>query len=252
MFISSPPVTAANLPTGIDATKLADGSVTNTEFQYLDATSSIQTQLDAKMPLAAGPTIAALTSKSTPVTNDDFLISDSAASDVAKRVTYGDLLTTLQAAMGGGGLESCALYKDASQTGIGNDAWADVTWPAEVWDPDGWHSTSSNTERIVVPDTGVYLFLAVLCRLVTSNNNYGWRWAVNGTKRDSAGRGCGYISIGDSSEAMLGLFSLTAADYVTLQLGSDGGTIDINYSVTDTFAAAVTAGVSVILAVKLA
>ena len=37
---------------GIDAVKLADGSVTNTEFQYLDGvTSSIQNQLDAKIPL---------------------------------------------------------------------------------------------------------------------------------------------------------------------------------------------------------
>lgn len=32
----------------IDATKIADGSVSNTEFQYLDATSSIQTQLNGK------------------------------------------------------------------------------------------------------------------------------------------------------------------------------------------------------------
>jgi uncharacterized protein YifE (UPF0438 family) len=43
-------VTNAKLATGIDATKLADGSISNTEFQYLDGVSSnIQTQLDAKM-----------------------------------------------------------------------------------------------------------------------------------------------------------------------------------------------------------
>ena len=37
------------LGTGIDATKLADGSISNTEFQYLNGVSSaIQTQLDAK------------------------------------------------------------------------------------------------------------------------------------------------------------------------------------------------------------
>lgn len=39
-----------SLPTGIDVTKLANGSVDNTEFQYLDGvTSSIQTQLDGKL-----------------------------------------------------------------------------------------------------------------------------------------------------------------------------------------------------------
>jgi hypothetical protein len=43
-------VTDAKLGTGIDAAKLADGSVSNTEFQYLNGvTSAIQTQLDAKV-----------------------------------------------------------------------------------------------------------------------------------------------------------------------------------------------------------
>jgi hypothetical protein len=38
------------IATGIDAAKLADGSVSNTEFQYLNGvTSAIQTQLDAKV-----------------------------------------------------------------------------------------------------------------------------------------------------------------------------------------------------------
>jgi hypothetical protein len=43
-------VSNAKLGTGIDAAKLADGSVSNTEFQYLNGvTSAIQTQLDAKV-----------------------------------------------------------------------------------------------------------------------------------------------------------------------------------------------------------
>jgi len=42
---------ASDLPSGIDATKLADGSVTNTELQYIGTvTSNVQTQLDAKTP----------------------------------------------------------------------------------------------------------------------------------------------------------------------------------------------------------
>jgi hypothetical protein len=43
-------VSNAKLGTGIDAAKLGDGSVSNTEFQYLNGVSSaIQTQLDAKV-----------------------------------------------------------------------------------------------------------------------------------------------------------------------------------------------------------
>ena len=43
----------SELSSGINATKLADGSVSNTEFQYLNGvTSAIQTQLDAKASTA--------------------------------------------------------------------------------------------------------------------------------------------------------------------------------------------------------
>lgn len=45
-------ITASSLPTGIDAAKIADGSVSNTEFQYVNGvTSAIQTQMDLKAPL---------------------------------------------------------------------------------------------------------------------------------------------------------------------------------------------------------
>lgn len=43
-----------SLASGIDATKIADGSVTSTEFQYINTlTSNAQTQLDNKQPLDA-------------------------------------------------------------------------------------------------------------------------------------------------------------------------------------------------------
>ena len=42
-------ITAGSLPTAIDAAKIADGSVSNIEFEYLDGvTSAIQTQIDSK------------------------------------------------------------------------------------------------------------------------------------------------------------------------------------------------------------
>ena len=46
-------ITNAKLATGIDAVKLADGSVTNAEFQYINSlTSNAQTQISAKAPTA--------------------------------------------------------------------------------------------------------------------------------------------------------------------------------------------------------
>jgi len=48
--IGNTQVTNAKLASGIDATKIADGSISNTEFQYLDGvTSNIQVQLDSKV-----------------------------------------------------------------------------------------------------------------------------------------------------------------------------------------------------------
>lgn len=50
-------IKAGDLPTAIDAAKIADGTISNTEFQYLNNVSSnIQTQLDGKVASNAGIT----------------------------------------------------------------------------------------------------------------------------------------------------------------------------------------------------
>lgn len=49
-----PPLSAADIPTGVDAAKIGAGAVSNTEFGYLDGvTSALQTQLNARAPLIA-------------------------------------------------------------------------------------------------------------------------------------------------------------------------------------------------------
>lgn len=48
-------ITNVKIASGIDAVKIADGSVSNTEYQYLDGvTSSIQTQLNSKTGIVPG------------------------------------------------------------------------------------------------------------------------------------------------------------------------------------------------------
>lgn len=67
-----------SLPTGIDVTKLADGSVDNTEFQYLDGvTSDIQTQLDGKL-VSAGD-LAPIFTTSEAAGNVAFTMSNAAS-----------------------------------------------------------------------------------------------------------------------------------------------------------------------------
>lgn len=78
--------------TGLPATAIADGSISNTEFQYLNNVSSnIQTQLDAKLDAAIATDIT--DTKTTPVAADDLILLDSAASDVPKLTTFGGLRT---------------------------------------------------------------------------------------------------------------------------------------------------------------
>jgi parallel beta-helix repeat protein len=60
-------VTNAKIATGIDAAKLADGSVSNTKLQYINSvTSNVQTQLDSKVDIVpATLVVAASNSKNT-------------------------------------------------------------------------------------------------------------------------------------------------------------------------------------------
>lgn len=71
---------------------LGGGTVSNTEFQYLNGvTSAIQTQIDAKLDAAIATDIT--DTKTTPVAADDLILLDSAASDAPKLTTFGGLRT---------------------------------------------------------------------------------------------------------------------------------------------------------------
>ncbi|MGY8765340.1 MAG: hypothetical protein ACKVI5_00625, partial [Nitrospinaceae bacterium] len=51
-------ITSGQLATGIDATKIADGSVTNSEFKYINTlTDNAQTQIDGKSPTAGNTSL---------------------------------------------------------------------------------------------------------------------------------------------------------------------------------------------------
>jgi hypothetical protein len=94
---------ASDIPAGIDATKIADGSISNTEFQYLNgATSNIQIQIDnisgvAGAGIPANPAIIASTktkitydSKGLVTAGGDLIASDIPSLDASK-ITSGIL-----------------------------------------------------------------------------------------------------------------------------------------------------------------
>jgi len=102
----------------VDAAKIADGSVSNTEFQYLDGvTSDIQTQIDSKQPtgnyitdltgdvVANGPGSVASTAQPAMITgktslsavalDDLLLISDTSASAALRKSQVSDIFSAL-------------------------------------------------------------------------------------------------------------------------------------------------------------
>jgi hypothetical protein len=78
---------ATDLPSGIDATKIADGSVTNTEFQYLGSvTSDIQTQINGKQ--------ATITGAATTIDTEDLTASRALVSDGSGKVAVSSVTST--------------------------------------------------------------------------------------------------------------------------------------------------------------
>jgi hypothetical protein len=80
-------IEAADLPSGIDATKIADGSVTNAEFQYLGSvTSDIQGQLNGKQ--------ATITGAATTIDTEDLTASRALVSDGSGKVAVSSVTST--------------------------------------------------------------------------------------------------------------------------------------------------------------
>ena len=98
-FDGSDPVVAKLVNANVDATaaiaatKIADGSVDNTEFQYLNGvTSAIQTQLDSKAASSHNHTVADITDiVSLLPSGGDFLIYDAVGSEYQNHQISGDI-----------------------------------------------------------------------------------------------------------------------------------------------------------------
>ena len=89
VYVAALSKTNDSIPTGISATKLADGSISNTEFQYLNGVSSaIQTQLDAKNATITG---SASTIDTESLTADRAVISNGSQKIAVSDVTSTEL-----------------------------------------------------------------------------------------------------------------------------------------------------------------
>jgi len=125
-----------------------------------------------------------------------------------------------------------SLYDTGNTQTISNATDTAVTFNAEVFDTDGFHSTSTNTSRVTIPAGlgGKYL---VTCGSNWATNATGRRQTfvlLNGANDVIAKAG----TIPGSSAGVVGLYgsavvNLTAGDYIELMVQqSSGGSLDMN------------------------
>ena len=105
------------LDSGISAVLLVDGSVDNTEFNYLDGvTSSLQTQLDSK--LSSGSTIAATSIGSGNISNAEFDYLNSTTSNIQTQFS-GKMTTSTYDSTANSAIDADKLDSGISATLIG-------------------------------------------------------------------------------------------------------------------------------------
>lgn len=117
--------------------------------------------------------------------------------------------------------------RNAGNISVSDNTGTTVTWDTEDTDPNTMHDTGSNTSRITVPSTGVYL---VTAHTQWQNSGTGYRrvwFRVNGSDT------YGVVAISSTSSDQTGiestaLLSLTANDYVEVRvLQNSGGSLNL-------------------------
>lgn len=186
-------------------------------------TNSMATTIDAKGDLIAG-TGADAFDRLAVGTNGQVLTADSTAA------------TGLKWAAAGSAFSGCSVYSTSSQS-ISNGSTTILTFDSENFDTSNYHSTSSNTGRLTVPNTGKYL---IFFKVTYEGNTTGIRQILmkkNGTTD------IGYIyapaisvSSTGASSTLTQIVDATAGDYFTISVyQTSGGTLSVLNSLQDTF-----------------
>lgn len=141
-------------------------------------------------------------------------------------------------AAGGASFVGCGLYKDASTQSLSNDTATAITFDAEEFDTDGFHSTSSNTSRITIPTGkgGKYLFIGVCQFASNGTGNRAIDFRVNGTLVQ---RGVRLMPVTDATDVTnmqaSAILNLVATDYVEcFAFQKSGGNLNISNGQTVT------------------
>lgn len=132
-------------------------------------------------------------------------------------------------AAAGGGFVGVFCKSTSGTISISNNTITAVTWNSEDFDTDGFHSTSSNTDRITIPSgkNGKYLFVAQLKYNENATGARQLRLNKNGT---FISHGVVAVNSGSSSTTvnLSIILDLVATDYITVDaFQGSGGALDL-------------------------
>ncbi|MCW5871383.1 MAG: hypothetical protein KIS61_29280 [Candidatus Eremiobacteraeota bacterium] len=216
---------AGDMPSGIDAAKIGSGTVSNTEFGYLDGvTSAVQTQLDGKAAASHTHAASDISSGTLGVSRGGTGLS-----------TLGTALQLLRVNSGGSALEyytptanCCVVRRTTSKTWVANYVEDAISWDSEVIDTSDMHSTSVNNDRIILNQAGKWL---VYCSLGFANNSGGGHqpWMStslfkNTTQVAYASTRIGSWGYSDMHSHITQVVTSNGSDYVQLKIATDDWT----------------------------
>lgn len=128
-----------------------------------------------------------------------------------------------------GDLQACRVYRSSTQS-INNITWTAITFDSETRDDGGFHSTSSNTDRMTAPATGWYQISANIEFVASSTGSRMVRFYLNGTT-EIARAALASIATYSTFVPLTATYYLTASDYVTCDVFQDsGGSLNVGTS----------------------
>ena len=121
---------------------------------------------------------------------------------------------------------TCKVYRSTNGT-LTTATLTTVNFDAEAYDPNGWHSTTSNTDRITPTLSGLYL--------VTAGASFGasatgwremilWRNGTSGQAFATVGRGVACTGTNSTNWVISGTISCNGStDYISLSVEQNSG-----------------------------
>jgi len=183
-------------------------------------------------PALTTPTISTLT------TNGDLLYGTGSGAITRRGIgTTGQVLTVSGGvptwATPSGGSPSfvgCSIYQSTSATNISNNTTTTLNYDSEFFDTNGFHSTSTNTDRITIPTgyAGKYLITYAARFDVSGTGGRSIGISKNGSQIVEAAEGGGNSSTYQILTRSV-IVDLAVADYLTFQVFQNSGSSMLVY-----------------------